>query len=37
VGTCLGCSEGVAKVVATEESWCDKYLYEYLGEVRQVV
>jgi hypothetical protein len=33
----LRCSTRVVKVVTTDESWCDEFVYEYLGEVRQVV
>jgi hypothetical protein len=34
VGACLGCTAGVVKVVAMDESWCDESVYECLGEVR---
>ena len=34
--TRLGCIAGVAKVVATDESWGDEFVYECLGEVTRV-
>jgi hypothetical protein len=36
VGPCLGCTTRVAKVVTTDESWGDEFVYECLGEVRGV-
>jgi hypothetical protein len=33
VGTHLGCTIGVVKVVMTNDSWCDEYVCECLGEV----
>jgi hypothetical protein len=37
VDACLGCSKEVAKDVTTDKSWCDRYVYECLGEVRRAV
>jgi hypothetical protein len=37
VDACLGCFVEVVKYVTMNESWCDKSVYECLGEVRQVV
>jgi hypothetical protein len=37
VGTCMGCTTGVVKVIAMDESWCDEFVYECVSEVRRVV
>jgi hypothetical protein len=35
VGSCLGRVVEFVKVVVTDKSWCDKFVYECLGNVRQ--
>jgi hypothetical protein len=30
----MGYTAGAVKFVTTDESWCGKYVYECLGEVR---
>jgi hypothetical protein len=37
VDACLGCSTEVTKDVTMDKSWCDEYVYECLGEVRQAM
>jgi hypothetical protein len=37
VGTHLGHTAEVVKVVATNKSWWDESVYECLGEVKQVM